>query len=135
MGSRERCHFLACYRIHDPIRVQQPMTERNHEETARSQQTDELPERALPLVRCNMHPDGAEQNDVEGQTEPIGLVEGWQGIGHPANAGAVVARHGLSTHICGWLYGDDFVTERCQPSGVTPRTRADIEDNASSAGK
>ena len=64
--------------------------QRDGQHAPRFQEGDQLSERPRPVRRGNVHPDRADQDDVECEAGPKRLPETGQRIGDPLDAGSVV---------------------------------------------
>ena len=69
--------------MESPFRFGWAMPQRDREQPARLEQGHEFPERSCTVGRCDVHPDGAEENDVERETGLERPFETRQGVGDP----------------------------------------------------
>jgi hypothetical protein len=76
-----------------------------------------------------VHPDSIQDNQIETQSEQMNGPEIGQAIINPSNLR--VAMLSFSAHAGGGFGGDYFKSEFCQPCGVAPGTRSDVQGQSS----
>jgi hypothetical protein len=69
VATRQPLDFIDRRGIKAAHLVRRPFPDRDRYQAAGLRQRDELPERPRAFVRRHMHPDGAEEHDVGGQSE------------------------------------------------------------------
>ena len=82
---------------------------------------------ARPIRRRHVHPDRAEQDQVERQVRPAGEVRGRQRVCQPPDGRLRMAFPGDRAHAGRGLDGDHVVAARREPRGGASATRADVE--------
>ena len=73
-------------------------SESDGKEAARLEERDQLAEGARAVGRGEVHPDGADEDDVEGEAGGEGVLQRGKPVVAPVDAGVVVAGPGELAH-------------------------------------
>lgn len=111
------------------------MAQGEGEHAAGPEQPEQLAHGAFALAGRDVLPHAAEQDEVEGQAEPVGGGERGQGIGHPAQARAGVAALAFGTHGGRGLDRDHVVPQAGQPGRIPAGAGAHVQHQRRSGGQ
>jgi hypothetical protein len=129
MRARETLDLANRRRIHRPVGGCRPRPQGHRNDAAGPQERGKFSEGAGSVIGRNMLPDRRKSDEIEGQREPVNLVERRKPVIKPANAGAPGTFAQRSKTRSG-LHRDNFEAEPREPTRIPARPGADVERRA-----
>lgn len=89
---REALYLSGRRGVHSHAGDRRAVAERHDQHPAKLQESGDLAERTGPIARCNVLPDGRQQDEVEGESERVGPLEPGQRVIDGAQAGSMTCK-------------------------------------------